>query len=222
MSYYPIFVDIDQKKLLVVGGGEVAERKIETFLQYGASVYVISRDLTPKLDAYRKEGRIQYLGDEFKEESMIGAVLVVAATDNRTLNSSIGNSATKAGILVNVVDQPADCSFIVPSIVRRGDLQIAVSTSGKSPALAKKLRMDLDKEFGSHYETFLIMMGRIRERILRMSIPPSDRNRILNEIVNSAILDVIRDEDWQAVTLILSRSLGVPVTLDEVNKYLKV
>jgi precorrin-2 dehydrogenase/sirohydrochlorin ferrochelatase len=222
MYYYPIFIDLNQKKVLVVGGGNVAERKIKTFLRYGAVVYVISKELTHQLDDYVKEGKIHYLGDKFREELMNGAVLIIAATDNKYLNSSIADSAKKAGILVNAVDQPADCSFIVPSIVRKGDLQIAVSTSGKSPALAKKLRIDLDKQFGSHYETFLIIIGKLRKEILAMPASSDEKNKIFNEIVSSSILDAIKDENWQEVSSILSRVLDRPVSYDEVLKYLKV
>ncbi|MBN2061521.1 MAG: bifunctional precorrin-2 dehydrogenase/sirohydrochlorin ferrochelatase [Deltaproteobacteria bacterium] len=222
MSYYPIFVDLNQKKVLVVGGGKVAQRKVETFLQYGASVHVISEELTPRLDRYVKEGRIKLVGNEFTEESMTGAVFIVAATDNQILNSRIGNSAKKAGIMVNVVDQPADCSFIVPSIVRKGDLQIAVSTSGKSPALAKKLREDLDKQFGSHYETFLVIMGKLRDKILEMSASTDDKSRIFNEIVNSSVLDAVKDEDWERVASILSSLLGHTVRCDDIKDYLEV
>lgn len=222
MSYYPIFIDLNQKKVLVVGGGKVAERKIETFLQYGASVYVISRELTPLLKGYVKEDRICYLGDEFREEFMNGAVLIIAATDDRIMNSGVGNSARTAGIPVNVVDQPSDCTFIVPGIVRKGDLQIAVSTSGKSPALVKKLRGELDKQFGSHYEIFLVMMGDLRKKILEMPVSDTDKKRIFMDIVNSPVIDAIRDENWQEVSSILSELTGGRVTYDDVKKYSKV
>ena len=138
MSYYPIFLDLKGKTALVVGGGVVALRKIETLLEHGAKVHVIARELTPELAGLMEDGKVEHMGEEFRENDLDKAFMVIAATDDPALNRQVSRSAQEKGLLINAVDQPEDCNFIVPSSLRRGDLRIAVSTSGKSPALAKK------------------------------------------------------------------------------------
>ncbi|MBW2096406.1 MAG: bifunctional precorrin-2 dehydrogenase/sirohydrochlorin ferrochelatase [Deltaproteobacteria bacterium] len=155
MSYYPIFLNLSYKKALVVGGGLVAQRKVETLLEHGASTSVVSQKLTVRLKELAEEKKIQYLGPEFSEEYLDDMFLVIAATDDQELNHRVSLCAQERGLLVNAVDQPEDCNFIVPSIVRRGDLQVAISTSGKSPALARKLRQELEVQFGEEYEKLL-------------------------------------------------------------------
>ncbi len=163
-SFYPILVDLQGKKALVVGGGKVAQRKIENLLDYGASVHVVARELTGELEHLHCERRIQFLGPEFSESYLEGAFLVIAATDDASLNRRVSQEAQKRGQLINAVDQPADCNFIVPSVLSRGDLLIAVSTSGKSPAFARKVRVELEQHFGEEYGFFLTLMGNLRER----------------------------------------------------------
>jgi precorrin-2 dehydrogenase/sirohydrochlorin ferrochelatase len=109
--------------------------------------------------------------------------------------------------LINAVDQPADCNFIVPSIVKRGDLSIAISTSGKSPALARKIRKELEEQFGNEYETFLILMGRLRERVLSKGLLQKENSRIFHEIVNSGVLNALARDDWEEVEAILKKIL---------------
>jgi len=222
LSFYPIFIDLSGKRVLVVGGGRVAQRKIETFLHYDAHVSIIAMEITHQLERYVKEGKIIFLGREFNEDAMTGATLVIAATDDPQLNSKISKRAKKMGLPVNAVDQPSDCSFIVPSIVRRGDLQIAVSTAGKSPALAKKLRKELEKQFGAHYEAFLILMGKIREEILEKGLSKEDNHRIFKGLVNSSILKAIETEDWMEVASIVSAILNTRVSSDDIINYIKV
>ncbi len=153
-SFYPILVDLQAKKALVVGGGKVAQRKIETLLEYGATVQVIAMDLTEELERLQTDQRIEFLGGEFSEALLEGSFLVIAATDDASLNHRVSQAAQQRGLLVNAVDQPADCNFIVPSVLSRGDLLIAVSTSGKSPAFAKKVRVELEQHFGEEYGFF--------------------------------------------------------------------
>jgi precorrin-2 dehydrogenase/sirohydrochlorin ferrochelatase len=222
MSYYPVLIQLDGKKVVVVGGGSVAERKIETLLEYGAEVQVISRELTPRLRGYRKKGKIGFLGQEFNVDCLEQAFMVIAATNDPNLNHQVSEKANEKGLLVNAVDQPSDCNFILPSVLRRGELLIAVSTSGKSPALAKKVREALEERFGDEYGSFLLLMGRLREEILAQRLSQAENRRIFNELVNSPILEAIGREDWDGVATILNGIIPGRLSSKDVINYLKV
>ena len=200
----------------------MAERKIETLLQYGAEVQVISREMTPRLRRYSEGGKIGFLGQEFNEDCLEEAFMVIAATDDPRLNHQVSEKAKEKGLLVNAVDQPSDCNFILPSVLRRGDLLIAVSTSGKSPALAKKLREALEERFGDEYGSFLVLMGRLREEILSQSLSQDENRRIFNELVNSPILEAIGRQDWNGVATILNGIIPGRLSSKDVINYLKV
>ena len=222
MSYYPVLIQLDGKKVIVVGGGAVAERKIETLLECGAEVHVISRELTPRLSDYREGGKIGCLGQEFNEDCLDQAFMAIAATDDPRLNHQVSEKAKEKGLLVNAVDQPSDCNFILPSVLRRGDLLIAVSTSGKSPALAKRVREALEERFGDEYGTFLVLMGRLREEILSQRLSQGENRRIFQELVSSPILEAIAREDWHGVATILNGIIPWQVSSKDVINYLKV
>ncbi len=208
MSYYPIFLNLSYKKALVVGGGLVAQRKVETLLEHGASTSVVSQKLTVRLKELAEEKKIQYLGPEFSEEYLDDMFLVIAATDDQELNHRVSLCAQERGLLVNAVDQPEDCNFIVPSIVRRGDLQVAISTSGKSPALARKLRQELEVQFGEEYEKLLSLMGSIREVVLSRGLSQDENKRIFKSIVESDILKAMAKKDRERIEKILKSALG--------------
>ena len=222
MSFYPIFIELKGKKILIVGGGKVAQRKAETFLEYGASLFMISRDLTSILAQFREQGKLIYLGEKFYEDSLDDVSIVVSATNDPALNHRVSEAAKSRGLLVNAVDQPADCSFIVPSIIRKGDLMIAVSTSGKSPALAKQIRKRLEKQFGGHYGTFLTLMGNLRNEILKKGLPTNENSRIFKEIVESPIIDDIGKGDWDNVALNLNKILHSHMSTKDVLTYIEV
>ncbi len=221
MAYYPIFVDLAGQKVLVIGGGIVAQRKIDILLECGAHISVISKDMTRVLQGYIQEEKVQFLGQEFDEKALQGAFLVIAATDEAILNARIGMLAKERGLLVNVVDQPKECNFIVPSLVKRGDLLIAVSTSGKSPALAKKIRETLSNQFGTEYDRFLVLMGRLRKEILAKGLSQKKRSSIFHALVDSPILDAIAKEEWEVVASTLNKILGSRVSTRDVLDYLK-
>jgi len=221
MSYYPIFLDLSGRKVVVVGGGAVARRKIEALLECGAVVHVIARDLSPELQDRLKNGNIRLESGEFNENSIKDAFIVIAATNDRVLNKEVSETAKKRNILVNVVDQPDECSFIVPSVVKRGGLLIAVSTSGKSPALAKKIRKSLSDQFGEEYGFFLNMMAAIRKQLLTEDIPEDKRSRIFHELVDSSILESIRIGDLPSIAEELERIFGRVFTPDDVMAYME-
>ena len=221
MSYYPILIQLEGKKAVVVGGGMVAQRKIDTLLAYHADVHVISRDLTPILSKYLEERRIKLSGHEFSDDHLDGAFIVIAATDDPLLNRQVSEKASSRGLLINAVDQPADCNFIVPSILRRGDFLVAFSTSGKSPAFSKKVREELEEQFGDEYGSFLALMGRLREEILAKGLSQDENKRIFLELVNSHMLDAIAENDWNEVATILNRIMNTQKSAQDVINYFK-
>lgn len=221
MSYYPIFVDLKGRKVLVVGGGSVAGRKIDTLLEYGADVNLVSIELADSLKDHIDSGNIKYLGKEFSEDHLSGMFLVIAATNDPDLNHRISEAAENKGMLVNAVDQPADCNFIVPSIVNRGDLTIAISTSGKSPAMAKKIRKELTNQYGYEYEQFLILMGNIRKEVLSSGKTQEENSRIFKRIVKSDILEEFKNNNLDRIALILSEILERPVSVKDIESYLR-
>jgi len=221
MSYYPILVNLRGQKAVVVGGGKVAERKIQTLLQYAAVVHVVSRDLTGTLQQYVEEGRITYIGDAFQETQLDGAFMVIAATDDPELNRRVSLAAKRQNLLINAVDQPEDCNFIVPSILQRGDLIIAVSTSGKSPALARKIRQELEATFGDEYQSLLVMMGRLRKDVLSLSLSSEENKALFLKLADSGLLTALEKKDWEEVAAILGKAFGRAVSRDDVMDYLK-
>ena len=165
LVYYPIFLNLEGKKCVVVGGGEVALRKVRTLLNCGAKVVVVSPALNSDLAQLAEAGTISVISREYEPKDLTDAVIVVAATDIAEVNQNIAKKARKHGILVNVVDRPEESDFIMPSLVRRGDLILAVSTSGASPALAKKIRMRLEQTFGEEYSPLLSLIKEVRQEL---------------------------------------------------------
>jgi precorrin-2 dehydrogenase/sirohydrochlorin ferrochelatase len=221
MSYYPIAVDLQDKKVVVVGGGAVAKRKIDALLQCGADVYIISRELKPGLRRLLEEGKVKLIGRRLIKAYLKGAFLIIASTDDSALNFRVSALAKKMGIPVNVVDRPSDSDFIVPSVIRRGDLLIAVTTSGKSPALAKRIRERLGRQFGNEYKDFLIMMGRLRNEILLRRLSQEENSRIFHQLVNSTILDSIRRKDRKGIAVKLEKILKIRISPEDAINYIK-
>ena len=165
LVYYPIFLNLEGKKCVVVGGGEVALRKVRALLDSGARVVVVSPTLNSGLAQLARVETISLISREYEPKDLKDAVIVVAATDIAEVNQKIAKKARKHGILVNVVDRPEESDFIMPSLVRRGDLILTVSTSGASPALAKKIRMRLEQTFGEEYTPLLSLIKEVRKEL---------------------------------------------------------
>jgi siroheme synthase-like protein len=160
--YYPIFLNLRGKRCTVVGGGAVALRKVKTLLGSGADVTVISPTLHPRLAQFLKKNAIRLIQRNYRAGDLKGSVIVIAATDVKEINRNIAEAARRVGALVNVVDDPDPSSFIIPSFFRTGDLTLAVSTGGKSPALASKIRTRLEKDFGKEYAAVLSLISEVR------------------------------------------------------------
>src|SRR3990170_4648140 len=193
MRYYPIFLDIKGKSCVVIGGGNVAERKVLSLLDAGAKVLVISPKLTPALKKLANKKKIGYCPKAYEKGNLKGFFLAYSATNDQKVNRDVFNEAKRQGVLLNVVDVPELCNFIVPSVVERGDLLIAVSTSGKSPAMAKKIRKKLEKEFGHEYAVFLEIMGKIRDKVLTRSKESDKNKRLFERLVNSPLIEWIKE-----------------------------
>ena len=193
MKYYPVYLDLRDRPCLIVGGGQVAERKTLSLLEAGANVTVISPSLTQKLQELSQSGKIIHLPKTFDDKDLTGALLVIAATDSREVNTSIGRLCKKRNILVNVVTPPDESSFIVPSVVERGELLIAVSTSGMSPALSKKIREELEERYGPEYEVFLRKMSMLRARLMNEVKDEGVRREILQALADSDVISLLKE-----------------------------
>ena len=208
MKYYPVNLDVRNRECLVVGGGGIGTRKVETLLKCGAKVTVISLAASPKLAELAEKREISLLKRPYESEDQDGKFLIIAATDDESLNRRIYEDAEKSQKPCNIVDRPEICSFIVPSIISRGDLTIAISTSGTSPAFAKRLRKDLETMFGKEYETFLELMGAVREKVLKENRDPDARKVVFEQLAGSGIPEMIRDGDTAGIDRILRDVLG--------------
>lgn len=188
-KYYPIFLNIQDKKCVVVGGGNVAWRKVCSLKDAGAKVTVVSPEFCPELE---KETGIERVRQKYDSKFLKEAALVVASTDDGAVNKMIYSDAVERGILVNVVDKPEFCSFIVPSSVMRGDLCISISTGGASPALARNIREFLEKQFGDEYGEFTKLLSEMRQKILSEIREESVRRDILQRIAGLDMLELVK------------------------------
>ncbi len=166
-TYYPAFINIHNKRCVVVGGGEVALRRARMLSNCGGRVTVISLNIHPELAVLAEDGTIQLMRREYRLQDLQGSAIVIAATDVKELNREIAIDARSSGALVNIVDDPEQSDFIVPSYFQRDGLIIAVSTSGKSPALAKKIRKKLEMDFGEEYDELLSLVEEVRTELKR-------------------------------------------------------
>ncbi len=172
-DYYPLFLNIRGRRCVVVGGGQVALRKVTTLLEHGAGVNVISPDLCAELGQLAEKGKIAVLAREYRAGDLEGAVIAIAATDEPNTNLAVAQEARARAVLVNVVDDAGSSDFIAPAYMRRGDVTIAVSTGGRSPALARKIRSRLEKDFGDEYAALALLIDTVRAEIKRLGIKVS-------------------------------------------------
>jgi len=179
MRYYPVFLDLRGTPCVVVGGGAVAWRKAKALVGCGARVTVVSPSGVPPLAKLKRQRRIRWLRRRIQARDLREAFLVVAATDDQAVNRMVFREARRRRRLVNVVDQPALCSFIVPSVVRRGALTIAISTGGASPALSRWMRLDMTARYGPWVSRVLSRMRRWRRQVHREQADPRRRKRRL-------------------------------------------
>jgi len=204
VKYYPAFLNLKDKKAVVIGGGPVAERKARTLIKAGASVTVISPSLTEDLKKLRDKKKLEHIGRDFKKGDLKNAFLVIAATSSATANTE---AARDARFLINVVDTPSEGNFIAPSIVKRGLLTIAVSTEGASPALSKAIRRELEKLYGKEFALYLKFVESVRKKAMKRIPDPKKREKFLKSFSSGKILTAIRGKGLNAVSGKISASL---------------
>jgi len=208
MRYYPINLDIRNRNCLVVGGGLVGTRKVKTLLDCQARVTVVSPESTDKLDRLAACGSILMKQRPYEPSDLNGMFLVIGATDDEVLNRRIHSDAERKNMLCNIADRPAACNFILPAIVNRGDLVLAISTSGKSPAFAKSLRKRLESEFGEEYRSFLLLMGAIRDRLLKKNHEPEAHKPLFEKLIAGNLIGLIKEEKTERINGLLEQVLG--------------
>jgi precorrin-2 dehydrogenase/sirohydrochlorin ferrochelatase len=176
MALYPIFLKLQDRKVLIVGGGLVAEEKIHAVLRSETDLTVIAPKVTPRIREWAEQRVLRHIAGEYREGMAQEYFLVITCTDSETLNHAIYEEARGAGVLCNSVDDPAYCDFYSPAVVSRGDFQIAISTGGHSPALAQRVRKKLEQEFGPEYESWVHWLGRMRTTLMR-ALPQGQRRK---------------------------------------------
>jgi len=204
-NYYPAFLTVKDRKCVIVGGGSVAQRKAKSLLDCGARVTVISPQVSPSLQRIIEAGKAVHLKREYQLGDSRGAFLLIAATDDRELNRQIGQEARKDGALVNVVDDPEYCDFIAPSIMRRGDITFAISTAGRSPALARRIREQLQRQFPKEYAQLATLLSEVREELKRNGEKVSPRRWQL--AIDSALLQLLKEGRKKEAKIRLMSSL---------------
>jgi precorrin-2 dehydrogenase len=183
---FPIFLKLAGRTCLVVGAGAIAESKIESLLRAGARVKVVAPEATEKVRQWADAKRVAWRPRAYRPEDLGGAFLVIAATSSAKLHRAIFRQARRSGILCNAVDDPPNCDFYYPAVVRRGSLQIAISTGGESPSLAARLRAELERQFGPEYGAWVKRLGRERAGILRRALDPGKKRNILHRQASAA------------------------------------
>jgi siroheme synthase-like protein len=213
--YYPIYIDIEDRDVLIVGGGAVCARKAETMMKYGARVTVVSPEITDEIEEWERAGMLSVTRAPYSEPVLDGRSLVIASTDDKCVNGRIARDCRRRRIPVNVVDVTHLCEFIVPAIVEQGSVQIAVSTGGKSPALARTLKEDLQRFVGPEYAEVNDLLGTLRKSAKSVLPTDVDRKRFFDGIIAAGILDMLRDgrrrEAFEAIAQACERA-GVEVS----------
>lgn len=205
-KYYPMMLNLENKKCVVIGGGEIAFRKIKELLEYGSQIIVVSKNIDERIKQLQNSNII-LIKDSYNKKYLENAFIVIASTDDKLVNNEIFNDCNERNILINVVDEPKNCSFIVPSKVRRGDLTISISTNGKSPLLARMIREDLEKIYDENYEQYVNFLGEVRKDVIEKVKNPVVKREILENIIRADYLNQIK-------------SVGVKVVKEEINMLL--
>jgi precorrin-2 dehydrogenase/sirohydrochlorin ferrochelatase len=213
--YYPIYLDIEDRPVLIIGGGNVCARKAETMMKYGARVTIVSPEYTDEIETWAANHQLSLRRKTYEEADLQGASIVIASTDDPCINARIARDCRRRRIPVNVVDVTHLCEFIVPAIVERGSIQIAVSTGGKSPALARTLKEDLQKFVGPEYDEINRTLGTLRKGAKKTLPTDVDRKRFFDGIIAEGVLDMLRDGRRRDAFETIARACdqaGVPIS----------
>lgn len=194
MRYFPINIDVQDRQAVVIGGGRVAFRKINSLLKANAQVKVISPSITAEIEELLSKGLLQWIEREYQSGDLSDACLAFVAVDNREVGRAVSGEATRLNIHLNVADIPDLCTFTVPSVAERGDLLIAVSTGGKCPALARHVRLEVEKNIDITYTTLLKLLAEAREKLIQSGVESDKCRALLNNLIDSDMLDQIRSD----------------------------
>jgi len=189
VKYYPVFLNLKGKKAVVVGGGKVAERKAINLIKAGASVKVISPDITKALEKLKRKGLLTHIKRHYKKDDLKDAFIVIAGTSSAQTNTKIAQDARH---LINVIDTPSEGNFIAPSIVKRGPLTIAISTEGSSPAVAKAIRKELEKLYGTEFTHYLRFLKMMRGKAIKEIKDDKKREEFLKSLASEKIFNMLR------------------------------
>ena len=184
MSLFPLFLKLEGRRCLVVGAGNVAQSKIRSLLDSGAKVRVIAPQANTAVEEWARAGVITWEARSFEAADLEGTFLVIAATSSSAVNGTIFREAQQRNILCNAVDDPEHCDFYYGAIVRRGQLQVAISTEGQSPALAQRIRRELEAQLGPEYAGWVEELGKVREQVFATDIEPESRRQLLHELAS--------------------------------------
>lgn len=192
--YCPIFLDLEERPVVIVGGGAVCARKAEMLMRYGAQVTIVAPDVTAEIEAWERDGKLATKRKLYDEADLEGASMVIASTDDRCINARIARDSRRRHIPVNIVDVTHLCDFIVPAVIDKRSVQIAVSTGGQSPALARRLKADLNRVIGPEYGEVNDLLGSLRQAAKKALPTDADRKRFFDSILDAGILDLLRDD----------------------------
>lgn len=187
MSLFPLFLKLEGKRCLVVGAGLIGLEKVQSLLRCGASIQMIAPQAVARLQQLSSRGEIEWLARRFEPEDAAGCDLIIAATNDRQVNQAVFEEASRRSILCNTADDPPLCDFFFGSIVQRGDLQIAISTAGQSPALAQRLRREIDAQLPADLGTWLDDLGQLRREVLQAMPAGPERKALLHELAQREV-----------------------------------
>lgn len=218
MEYFPIFIDLKGKNVLVIGNFKILEFKIEKLLRSGATVRYLSDTLPEKLKTYHIKGKLVHYKSDFQAKYLNDVWLVICGSHDQNLKKTIIREAGKHKIFCNFVDEPALCSFISPAVIEKGDITIAVSTGGKSPALTKYLKKKIDGSIGDAYKDLAVLLGKVRQRI-QENVPDQKQRSLLFdaiiehprifELIKSNQKSLAEQEAYQLIDEVLEKKISL-------------
>ena len=207
-TYYPVYIQLREQPCVVIGGGKIAEGKVQGLLAASAKVTIVSPELTSHLHELVEQNQITYIARAYQSGDLTGAFMVICATDQVKINHKVWQEASANRQLVNVVDDTPRCNFIAPAILRKGDLTLAISTAGTAPALAVRLKERLQEQLGTEYERFLELSGQLREPLARHVPDFETRKALWYELVDSDALNLLAQGDEPAALETISQIVG--------------
>ena len=205
MKYYPAFLDLKDKKTVIIGGGKVAERKVRLLINTGASIKLISPDITNNLRKLADKGLLEHIKRNYRDGDLNDAFIVIAATSSTVLNTRI---AREARHLVNVIDMPSEGNYIVPSVVKRGPLTIAISTEGASPAVSKAIRKEIEELYGKEFALYLKFVETIRKLAMKKIIDSKEREKFLQSLASEDIFKSLLERGFSRLSQKIYASLN--------------